>query len=36
MAVRSWMVVGSCMVVVKFGCRVKICGRIPAGIPVAF
>jgi len=36
MAVRSWVVVGSCMVVVKFGFHLKICGRIPAGIPVAF
>lgn len=36
MAVRSWMVVGSCMVIVKFGYRVKVCDCQPAGILVAF
>lgn len=35
MAVRIWVVVGACMVGIKLGCRVKVCGRTPADVPVA-
>jgi len=35
MAVRIWVVVGVCIVGIKSGCRVKVCGRTPADIPVA-
>jgi len=36
MAVRNWMVVGSCIIIIKFGYRLNVCGRTSADIPVAF
>ena len=36
MAVFIWVVVGACMVGIKFGRRVKFYGRTPADVPVAF
>ena len=35
MAVRIWLDVGACMVIVKCGCCVKICGRILADVAIA-
>ena len=36
MAVCIWVVVGACILVVKFGRRVKVYGRTPADSPAAF
>jgi len=36
MAVFIWVVVGACMVGIRFGCRVKFYDRTPGDVPVVF